>query len=446
MDIALIAYDFLNQLLGWPLIILVAAVGVLCTVALDFVQIRYFITAWSSMMSPSKTEGKQDMSPLQAFMSTLNANLGNGSIAGMATALYAGGPGATFWVVVTGLILTSVRFSEVYLSTYFGAYAQERHALGGPMLYLRSVIGGRALSWLYGASCFVFSLMVGNAIQANTVRLSLERTWNIPTLPTAIVLTLFVLYVVLGGAQRVARLSQALVPLKITVFLVSCIGVLLYHYQAIIPALALILKHAFTPLAVAGGTLGFGVQQAIRFGMSRSIMANESGLGTAAILYGSTGSAEPIRDAIISMVSTFISIIVCFMLMLAIVASGVWDSGLNSSALTIAAYQTVFGQYGAWIVTFLSVSFGIGVVVAFAYITRECWLFLSNGRYPHVASVLYCVTAFVGTLLPVHTIWLIAESLNASMLVINLFGVVCLLPLTRRGLKAYMRKEQAENS
>lgn len=446
MDIALIAYDLLNQLLGWPLIILIATVGVVCTIALDFVQIRYFITAWSYMMSPSKTTGKQDMSPLQAFMSTLNANLGNGSIAGMATALYAGGPGAAFWVVVTGIVLASVRFSEVYLSTYFGAYAKERQTLGGPMLYLRSIIGGRALSWLYGASCFVFSLMVGNAIQVNTVRLSLERTWNIPMIPTAIALTLFVLYVVLGGAQRVARLSQALVPLKISVFFISCIGVLVYHYQAIIPALTLILKHAFTPLAVAGGTLGFGVQQAIRFGMSRSIMANESGLGTAAILYGSTGSAEPIRDAIISMVSTFISIIVCFMLMLSIVASGVWDSGLNSSALTIAAYQTVFGQYGAWIVTFLSVSFGIGVVVAFVYITRECWLFLSNGRYPYVASILYCATAFVGTLLPVHTIWLIAESLNATMLVINLFGIICLLPLTRRGLKAYMRKEQAENS
>jgi AGCS family alanine or glycine:cation symporter len=397
------------------------------------------------MMSPSKTVGRQDMSPFQAFLSTLNANLGNGSIAGMATALYAGGPGAAFWVVITGIVMASVRFCEVYLSTYFAAHAKDRQTLGGPMLYLRSVVGGKALSWLYGFSCFLFSLMVGNAIQANTVRLSLEHTWNIPMIPTAVVLTLFVLYVVLGGAQRVARLSQALVPLKIGVFLISSFGVLAYHYQALLPALALIMKHAFTPLAVAGGALGFGVQQAIRFGMSRSIMANESGLGTAAILYSATGSAEPIRDAIISMVSTFISILVCFLIMLSIVASGVWDSGLTSSALTIAAYQTAFGHYGAWIVTFLSVSFGIGVVVAFAYITRECWLFLSGGRYPHVVSGLYCITAFIGALLPVNAVWLLAEALNALMLIINLFGILCLLPLVRAGLKAFMQQEtQAE--
>lgn len=437
MDSALV---LLNWILGWPLIAAVAAVGVLCTLALNFVQLRYFTRSWQYMFAPSKTVGKQDMSPMQAFLSTLNANLGNGSIAGMATALYAGGPGATVWVVVTGLVMASVRFCEVYLSIFFGSKTPHQ-TLGGPMLYLRAVAGGRFLAWFYGFSCFFFSMMVGNAIQANTVRLSLERTWDIPMHITAVALTLLVVYVVLGGAQRVARLSEALVPLKIGVFLVSSIGVLLYHYQALGGALVLICKSAFTPLAVAGGALGFGVQQAIRFGMSRSIMANEAGLGTAAILYSATGSCEPVRDAIMAMVSTFISILVCFMIMLSIVASGVWNNGLTSSALTIAAYQTAFGQYGAWIVTFLSVSFGVGVVVAFAYISRECWLFLSNGRYPQIFSVLYCLVTFVGALVPVDAIWLTAEILNALILVINLFGIVYLLPYVRAGLQAFARQE-----
>ncbi len=439
--------QFLNDwFLGWPLIIYVLAVGVFCTVACGFIQIRYFISSWKSLFASMRGGNtKGDVTPLQAFINTLSANLGNGSIAGMATAIHLGGPGAAFWMVVVGLIMMAVRFAEVYLSIYFGQQHASHSGLGGPMLYLRSVVGGPVLAWLYGTSCLFFGLAVGNGIQSNTIGASLQNTWGVPLIVTAVIMCAFMWYIVTGGSQRVSKASEAIVPLKVIVFFGSSLIVLGYHYTAIIPAFNLIMASAFKPVALMGGVLGFAIQQAMRFGISRAIMANESGLGTAAILFSSTGSKHPVNDALMSMLSTFISVIVCLIISLCIIVSGVdaWSNpDMTGAVLTSAAYQTVFGSFGGWIVSFLSVSFGIGVAVAFAYICREAWLYTTNGRGSMMLfNVIYSGVAFITTLMSVCFVWELAEIMNAVMLAINLFGLVCLLPVVRAGLN----KWQADN-
>ncbi|HSW74113.1 MAG TPA: amino acid carrier protein [Candidatus Limnocylindria bacterium] len=428
--------------LGWPLIIFAITVGIACTIACNFVQIRYFLTAWKELVASLTSQGpKGDVTPLQAFINTLSANLGNGSLAGMAVAIHAGGPGAAFWVVVIGLLMMSVRFAEVYLSIHVGARANIKSGLGGPMLYLKDVVGGKALAWLYAVCCLLFGLSLGNGIQANTIGLSLQTILGVPTIVTAVLLGAFIWYIVTGGSQRISKASEAIVPIKVGVFFVASIIVLGYHYAAIIPALQLIFASAFKTTALTGGILGFSVQQAMRFGMATGFMANESGLGTAAILFSSTGSKTPVKDALMSMISTFISITVCFMISLCIIASGVdaWSSEtMTSSALTIAAYSTVFGKLGGWIVTFLSITFGVGVAVSFAYISREAWLFVTGGRGSILAfNILYTAFAFVFPLLSVSLVWGFAEIMNACLLVINLLGIAYLLPVVRKGLQNF---------
>lgn len=434
MDILTLLLQAIN---GWPLITYVIGVSVICTFMLGFVQLRHFSTAWKLVLFPPKqaAASKADMTPFQAFINTLSTNLGNGSIAGMATAINMGGPGAAIWVMIIGLLLMAVRYAEVYLSVYFSSHNRSA-TIGGPMLYLRSVIGGSVLSPLYGILLLLF-MFIGSAIQSNSIRISMETTWFVNMYITAGVLFAFMLYVVFGGAARIVKVSDAIVPFKVLIFFVSTAIVLGYHYQQIIPALQLMFQGAFSPLAVAGGVVGFTVQQAMRYGILRSILATESGLGTAAVMFGSTGSNEGVKNGIISMLSTFISTLVCFIIALCIVASGVWSNGLTSTALTISAFSSVFGAFGGWVVSFLSIAFGLGVLVAYAYITREAWIAVARGKLLTVFPAVYCAIVGAGALISVQFLFGLADIITALMLVINLFGILWLLSYVKQGLAQF---------
>ncbi len=430
----------LNTIMGWPLILYVISIGVICSIVLKGIQLRYFAYAWKLILFPPKqTAGvKADMTPLQAFINTLSTNLGNGSLAGVATALYAGGPGAAIWMLIIGFILMPVRFAEVYLSVLFSAEKKSSSTIGGPMLYLQSVVGGALLAPIYALLCLLF-MIVGSGIQSNSIRISMQN-WQINPWITATVLLLFILYVTFGGAARIVKISDRIVPIKVVVFFVSTTIILLYHASSLLPALKLMTSAAFSPLAAMGGMLGFSVQQAMRFGISRSILATESGLGTAAILFSATGSKEPEKDGIIAMLSTFISTLVCFILALCIVASGVWNNGMTSTALTIASYSTVFGWLAGWIVSFMSIAFGVGVLVAYAYITKETWISISRGKFIQPFTIIYCLCVFAGALINVDLVFTIADYTNAGMLLINLFGIFYLLPKISQGLTRFEKK------
>lgn len=428
----------INVFMGWPIIFFVIGVSIIVTLALNFVQLRYFAAAWKYTFAPSESESKSDMSPFQAFINTLNVSTGNGSIAGMATALYSGGPGAALWIIIITFLLMSVRYSEVYLSIFYGANAPKNTKVGGPMLYLRDIFGGKYLAIAYAAACTFFGLVAGSAMQSNSISLSLYTTWQVPLIVTACIIFVFVFYAIVGGAQRIVKFSEAIVPLKVGLFFISAIAILIYHYQAIIPALKLIAGSGLSLKAFGGGVLGYSIQHAMRYGILRSINATESGLGTAAILFSSTGSTHPVKDAIMSMATTLVSALVCFMVALCIVASGVWDSGATSTALTIAAYNTVFGSFGGWIISFLSFTFGIGVIVSYAYVTKAAWDTILSDRFTYLFIIIYCMSAFFGAYTNnVTSLWAAVDISLACMLSINLIGIVCLLPQIRKGLRAF---------
>ncbi len=433
--------DIVNQLndlvWGWPSIIFVIAVSALCTLAFRVIQVRTFVRMWKDTLFP-KDAGKHtgDISPMQAFLSTLSSSLGNGAIAGVAVAIATGGPGAALWMLILGIGLMAVRFAEVYLSLSKSFSSKQTNSvLGGPMIYLQQVIGGRYLAYVYGLTCFIFGLVGGNAAQANSISLSFVTAWGLPTIVSALLLTIFVAYILFGGAVRIARVSAMIVPVKVVVFFAAAGAVLIYHAGAIVGALELIVASGLSSQALAGGVIGFSLQQALRSGILGITFATEAGLGTSAILFGCSGGDKPFQSGLMAMLSTFISTCVCFIVALCIVASGVWQSGATSTALTIAAFDTVFGSFGGWIVSFLSASFGIGVLVTYAYITRAAWLYLTNGRYQFAFVVMYCVVAFLGALVKVDVVWNSVNVIMAVMLFINLFGIAYLTPRIARELR-----------
>lgn len=445
MDFMLLLRQVNDIVCGWPLMLYVVAISLIYTLVLRGIQFRYFFTALKEAICPAEQKDQQagDVSPFHAFINTINSNLGNGVVAGVATAIYAGGPGAAFWFVIFGFILMAVRFGEVYASTLYGSRATQKTSLGGPMLYLKDVMGGEYLPHIYAFFCVFYGLIGGNLIQSNSISVSLAATWGITPLMSGIGLLLFVLYILFGGAQRIVKISLSIVPVKVIVFMLSSLSVLAYHYQSLFAALALIVKSGLGLQGVGGGLIGFSLQQMIAAGMSRSIFATESGLGSAAIMFGSTGNDNAIQNGFMGMISTFISTCIGFIVALCIVVSGVWNSGFNSTALTIAAFDTTFGAYGGWIVSFLAVSFGLGVIVSYAYVVRSAWLFLTNNRFTGIFNIVYSLCALAGAIAAVDLVWDLADIVIAIMLFINLYGLLMLLPKMRVELLSKLRNYKA---
>jgi AGCS family alanine or glycine:cation symporter len=445
MEFTLLMNQISDLLCGWPLLLYVGIISFIYTIALRGMQITYFCKALKATLCPSQTEAQKQggASPFSAFMNTINSNLGNGVIAGVATAIYAGGPGAAFWFVAFGLILMTVRFGEVYVSSLYASQQIEKTVLGGPMLYLKNVPGGAYLPHAYAFFCVIYGLIGGNVIQSNSMAVSLNATWGIAPIVSGVCLLLFVIYILFGGAERIAKISLRIVPVKVIVFVASSLAVLVYHYQSLFSAVSLIVSSGIGMQPLAGGLIGFSFQQMIAAGMSRSIFATESGLGSAAIMFGSAGSSNAIQNGFMGMMSTFISTCIGFVVAVCIVASGAWNSGLTSTALTIAAFDTVFGMYGGWIVSFLAVSFGFGVMVSYAYVVKTAWLFLTNNKYESVFTFAYAACAFVGSVAAVDVVWDFAGMTIAIMLFINMYGLLLLLPKITEDLPNQLRNYKA---
>ncbi len=430
-----------DYLWGWPLIITMLSIGSIVTIVTGFVQLRYFTRAWRLLLIPKKNElGQQkgaEITPIQAFLGALGTSIGNGNIAGIATGIALGGPGAAFWVLVAGFIGMPIRFAEVFLGTFFGNQTF-RGVRGGPMVYLSKLPGKSFLPYVFALLFFLYGLTSGNATQANSIGDGICRTWGISPWLVAIGITVLLLYAILGGAHRIIYISDRLTPFKVFVFLVSAVIVLTYHYAMIIPAVVLIFKSAFSYAAVAGGAAGFALQQIMRNGLARGLNANEAGLGIAASFFGATGSKKPVEDSLMSMCGVFISsFVVCFSVALMVIASGVWNNGEQGSALAVSAYETVFGSYGGWVVTFIATSFGLGVMIAFLFIGRTAWLFLTNNRWEKAFYVIFCVVAFVGTLTKVEIIWNTNDLINGILIPLNLYAIVSFIPLIYSSLKNY---------
>ncbi len=442
MDFSAMIGNFDQFLWGWPLIILFLAVSVIVMLALRFVQIRYFIDAWHMVFHPSKsevqTEAKSEISPFQAFIAALGTATGNGSIAGIATGIYVGGPGTAFWMLVAGLVGMGLRFAEVYIATCFTGVHTFRGALGGPMVYLNRVPGKSFLPYVFAGMFLVYGLIGGNAMQANSMADAINYTWGINRWIIAACFLAFLLYASLGGAKRILHISDRLTPFKVAIFLICGIIVLIGNYHAILPSIVLIIKSAFTCQAAMGGVVGWTIQVAMKEGLVRSLTMSEAGLGSAALAFGATGSKKPVQDSLLSMVPVFISTFVVGLLVaLCVVSSGVWNNGEQAIRLTIAAFGTVFSCYAGWIVTFISASFGLGCMAAVLFIAMRSWLFLTNNRFVWGYYILFCAAAFLGAIAKVGVIWSLVDIIVGLMLLINLYAIIWLLPTVLRGLRSH---------
>jgi AGCS family alanine or glycine:cation symporter len=386
-------------------------------------------------------EAHGEVSPYAALMTCLAATIGVGNIAGVATAIALGGPGAVFWMWMTALVGMATKYAEVLLAVHYRERDAQGRYVGGPMYAIRNGLGPR-WAWL-GTMFAVFGGLagfgIGNMVQSNSIAAALQNSFSLDPMITGLVLMVITGAVILGGIKRIAAVSNWLVPFMAVGYVLAALWVLAFHWREIPHAFALIFETAFTGTAAAGGFAGAAMIAAIRYGVARGIFSNEAGLGTAGIAQAAGMSNDPVRSGLIGMMGTFFdTIVVCSMTGLVIVVSGVWQSGRTGAELTQLAFQSAMPGIGGEVVAIALAIFALTTILGWSYYGERCWQFLVGSWTIKPYRILWTIAVFFGAITQLDLAWTIADTLNALMAVPNLIALLALSPvvvqLTRAGL------------
>ena len=443
MDLASITSKISGIVWGTPLIVLLVGTGVFLTFRLGFVQFRFLGLGLKTAFLPSRQqEGyKGDISHFKALMTALAATIGTGNIAGVATAISMGGPGALFWMWVTALFGMATKYAEAILAIKYRIVDKNGEMAGGPMYVLER---GLNMKWL-GIAFALFGALagfgIGNMVQSNSIADALHSTFGIEKLFTGVTLTLLTAVIILGGIKSIARAAGIIVPVMAVFYIIASIVVLAINYQAIPAAFALIFEHAFTPIAAAGGFAGATIKMVIQKGVSRGLFSNESGLGSAPIVAAAAKTDVPGRQAIVSMSGTFIdTIVVCTFTGLVLITTGVWSSGDTGVGLTATAYGVGLNHgIGNLIVSVGLIFFAFSTILGWAYYGEKCTEYLAGERAIKPYRFLWCAAVMLGAMLKLDIVWNVADIMNGLMAVPNLIALLALSGVAAAETRSFTR-------
>ncbi len=424
---------------GPIMLVLILGVGFFLQVGLKFMPIRKLGMGFGLMFQGREGTGEGQITPFNALMTALSATIGTGNIAGVATAVFLGGPGALFWMWMTALVGMATKYSEAVCAVKYRERDEEGNYVGGPMYYIKNGLGAK-WTWL-GVAFAVFGSIaafgIGNGVQANGVAQVLETNFGFNTSVTGIVLMVLTGAVILGGITRIGAVAGFLVPFMAVGYIVAGLIVLVINADAIGSAFSLVFTHAFTPSAAEGGFAGAAVWAAIRFGVARGVFSNEAGLGSAPIAHAAAETKGPVNQGLIAMLGTFIdTIIVCSITGLAIIASGAWTSGESGAALTSLAFETSLPYGGYFIAVALSI-FAFTTILGWSYYGEKCMEFLFGVKVMLPYRILWIVAIYFGATADLGFIWLLADTLNAMMAIPNLIALALLSPIVFKVTKEF---------
>jgi len=419
----------INQVLwGSPMLVLLLGTGIYLTARLRGLQFRYLFHAlYLALIKRKETSSEEgDITHFQALMTALSATVGTGNIAGVATALAAGGPGALFWMWITGLFGMATKFAEAVLAVKYREKDRFGTMSGGPMYYLSKGLGSPKLGLLFAFFSSIAAFGIGNMVQSNSVADSVEAVFHVPPTTTGIVLASLTALVVLGGIRSIARVASVLVPVMILCYMAGATVVLVQNAARVAEGLQLILAHAFSPTAAAGGFAGATVRMTIRWGVARGIFSNESGLGSSPIAAAAAQTRDPTAQALVSMTQTFIdTLVVCTMTGLAILATGVWTSGETGAQLTTMAFSRALpGEQGGIIVTLGLILFAFSTILGWCYYGEKSIEYIFGEKAVVPYRIVYCLFVAVGAMVKLKLVWLLADMMNALMAIPNLIGLL----------------------
>lgn len=415
--------DISSFVWGPPTLILIVGTGLFLTLRIGFYQFSSLPYALKLAFSKNQDQtSKGDISHFQSLMTALSATIGTGNIAGVATAVVLGGPGAVFWMWITALVGMATKYAEAILAVKYRIIGKNGLMAGGPMYYIEKGLGWKWLAVLFALFGSIAAFGIGSSVQSNSVAAAVENSFGLNPWITGIILTIFTALVILGGIKSIGRVSALFVPIMAIFYVLGGLAIIIMNLDLLPSTLALIFSDAFTGQAVAGGAIG----AVIRYGVARGVFSNEAGMGSAPIAAAAAKTDHPGRQALISMTGTFLdTIIVCSITGITLVMGGIYKDGLTGAALTTETFDALLPG-GGWIVTIGIILFAYSTVIGWAYYGEKCFEYLFGDRSISVYRVIYVATVLLGAGMNLGMVWTIADIFNALMAIPNLIGLLFL--------------------
>lgn len=447
-----------DNILSIAMMILLIAAGIFLTVKTGFFQFRRFgyvikNTLGKLFHKNMHHQDKGSVSPFQAVTTALAGTIGTGSIAGVATALVLGGPGAVFWMWISALFGMVTKYSEIVLALKFREKNENGAYIGGPMYYIKNGLKSKWLAAVFAAFAMIACIGTGNATQSNSISGVLDLNFNIAPWITGLILTVIVGIVIIGGVKRIATVNEKLVPVMAIFFILSSIVALSINASSIPGAFALIFKEAFNFKAAFGGVAGYGILAAMRYGVGRGVFSNEAGLGSAPIAHSASSAEDPVKQGLWGVFEVFITtIVICTMSAVVILTSNVYSVAFNAgiapavsgAALSCAAFNESIPYVGGIGIAISTIFFALSTVLGWAYYGEVSvgYLFKNHSKLAiTIYRAVYVIFVFIGAIAEINTVWLIADCFNALMALPNLIALISLSGLVVKITREHFAKK-----
>ena len=441
--------DQINGFVWGPVMLsLLLGTGIFLTIGLKGMTISHIPYAFKQLFKGRQGSGDGEISPFNALMTSLSSTIGMGNIAGVATAIGLGGPGALFWMWCAAFVGMATKYAEAVLAVNYRETDEAGRKVGGPMYYIKNGLGDK-WKWLGGAFALFGSLAgfgLANTVQSNAVSQVLETNFNVPTVISGIVMAVLVGGVLLGGIKRIASVAGKLVPFMAALYMTATFIILVMNAPAIPAAIILVVDSAFNGAAATGGFAGATLMLALRMGIARGIFSNEAGLGSAPIAHAAAETNSPVRQGTIAMLGTFIdTLIICTMTGLVLIVTGVWSGEPQGAAMTLAAFTGAL-PYGDIILSLCVALFAFTTMLGWSYYGERCAEFLLGPRVITPFRVLWVIGIFVGTQMSLELVWKMTDALNGLMAIPNLIALLLLSPIVFKLTREYFEKENREEA
>ena len=429
-----------DVLTGSVLIIALVGIGLLFTFKLGFIQIRGFKDGWNrtfgGLFSKKGDAGKDGMSSFQALATAIAAQVGTGNIAGAATAIAVGGPGAIFWMWISAFLGMSTIFAEAVMAQKFKQVSDDGTVTGGPVYYIRGAFKGtfgKVLAAIF-AVLIIFALgFMGNAVQSNSIAASWNTAFGIPKIAMGIFVAVVSLFVFTGGMKRIAKVTELIVPIMAAFYIVGSLIVIFANVTAIPAAFHGIIVGAFKPAAVAGGAMGATLKLAVQKGVARGLFSNEAGMGSTPHAHAVAKVKHPVEQGFVAMIGVFIDTFVILNLTaLVIITTGSRTTGLTGAQLSQYAFSTLYGKFGEIFIAICMLFFAFSTIIGWYFFGEANIRYLFGAKAVKIYSIIVCICVALGSLQEVELVWNMADCFNSMMVIPNAIALVALSGLVKK--------------
>lgn len=429
-----------DVLTGSVLIIALVGIGLLFTFKLGFIQIRGFKDGWNrtfgGLFSKKGDAGKDGMSSFQALATAIAAQVGTGNIAGAATAIAVGGPGAIFWMWISAFLGMSTIFAEAVMAQKFKQVGDDGTVTGGPVYYIRGAFKGtfgKVLAAIF-AVLIIFALgFMGNAVQSNSIAASWNTAFGIPKIAMGIFVAVVSLFVFTGGMKRIAKVTELIVPIMAAFYIVGSLIVIFANATAIPAAFHDIIVGAFKPAAVAGGAMGATLKLAVQKGVARGLFSNEAGMGSTPHAHAVAKVKHPVEQGFVAMIGVFIDTFVILNLTaLVIITTGSRTTGLTGAQLSQYAFSTLYGKFGEIFIAICMLFFAFSTIIGWYFFGEANIRYLFGAKAVKIYSIIVCICVALGSLQEVELVWNMADCFNSMMVIPNAIALVALSGLVKK--------------